>query len=125
MTKLKRVFLLEDNDANAMVFESFLEFAGCMAMDRAESLEAAEFYTDGIAEGLYDLVVLDIMLADGESTGLARRLSHTAACPIAAYTAKTTAQDMFFYQNIGFDYVFSKPLSMEHFQSGLEKLDLV
>ena len=120
---LKRVFLLEDNDANAMVFEGYLELAGCCEVTRAASLAEMDTHLPDIIAGCYDLLVLDLMLPDGEGMEYARSIADKHSTPITVYTAKLSPPDMIRYGASNVIHVFSKPLHYRDFQAGFDRIN--
>lgn len=110
-----RVFLLEDNEGNAMVFEGFLEALCEPELVVATTLAELESFTEDIAEGAFDLVVFDIMLPDGESTEHLRALSQASPTPFCAYTAKASPVDCERFIEAGARQVFTKPLVYNDF----------
>ena len=118
-----RVLLIEDDPINAFVASEYLRNSGINDIVHVETLADLEAQADNILDDEYDLLLVDIMLPDGLSTEFLKRLrSRGCRCPIAAYTARDTEDDLNEYRACGVDHVFSKPLSFESFEVGLERL---
>ncbi|MEM7614874.1 MAG: response regulator [Pseudomonadota bacterium] len=107
-----RILVLEDNDMNCAVLAGYLEALGYSEPERLTTLEELESLMPRILAMEYDLIVMDIMLPDGESTSLAWRISQQTPVPTVAYTARTGPQWQVAMKEAGFLAVLEKPLSM-------------
>lgn len=117
-----RVLLLEDNEGNAMVFEGFLETMCDPDVVNVTSIAELDTYADEICNGNFDLVVFDVMLPDGESTGKLANLSRLSPTPFCAYTARVTPVDFERIKQAGALHVFAKPLSYPDFTRHIEPI---
>lgn len=72
--KGRSVLILEDEVFIAFSLRTYLEEAGATPVDLAGSLSEAN---QKIAEGAYDIAILDMRLPDGEAYELAQSLSDT------------------------------------------------
>lgn len=115
-----RVFLLEDNEGNAMVFEGFLETVCAPDMVVASTLAELDEHRSDILEGVFDLVVFDIMLPDGESTDAMKELSGSAPTPFCAYTARISPIEHERFRAAGAKHIFAKPLQYLDFAEHIE-----
>ena len=123
ITKTDRAFLLEDDDASGLIASEYLSHFGFEEVVWRRTLHEVEADIEDISNGLYDMVMLDVMLPDGTSVDLLRRLrSATPQTLIGFYTAKSTLEDQSFYNEIGCDFVFAKPLLIEDFFVVMKKL---
>jgi DNA-binding response OmpR family regulator len=81
------------------------------AADVAESAAAAESYS---AQGDYDLVILDVMLPDGNGMDVARRFRRDGFTgPILMLTALSTTKDKVNGLDAGADDFLTKPFSFD------------
>ena len=62
-----------------------------------------------------DLIILDIMLPDGESTELMPALRKQFAGPIVAHTALSGQNKIEYFKSLGFNEVLVKPTTLESF----------
>lgn len=117
-----RIFLLEDNPSNAQIMCSYLEYAGYGDIDCDQSIADAEQRLSGCSRDAYSALILDIMLPDGESLGLASDLKSRGFPRVFAYTARSSRADQAVYFQAGFDHVFCKPLALSTFLPQFETL---
>ena len=88
----RRFLLLEDNALNRELFGVYLETLGYAQPDVVTTIAEFEACIPKILAGAYDLVVMDIMLPDGESIPCAERISRACSVPCMAYTARSNPQ---------------------------------
>jgi DNA-binding response OmpR family regulator len=123
LTKTDRAYLLEDNEANGVVAEEYLKVYGFTEVVWRRSLEAAEPDLPALADGEFDIILLDVMLPDGTSVDFLRRIKDAGCpCPVGFYTAKSSLEDASFYDAHGCDFVFAKPLLVDDFFMTLNAL---
>ncbi len=123
LTQTVRAFLLEDNEANALIATEFLKGYGFEDVVWRRNLDACRTDLKEIQDGAFDLVVLDIMLPDGTSVGLLDAIKDTGCpCPVGLYTARSDLEDDAFYDQHGCDFILSKPLMADHFVDTLDGL---
>src|SRR5436853_2905132 len=72
---------------------------------------------DRFREGQFDLVVLDVMLPEGDGFDVCRRLRARSAVPIIMLTAKAEELDKLLGLELGADDYITKPFSMREFRS--------
>ena len=104
---MARIIIVEDNDSIREAVVSYL-----MLQDH----EAIEFsMTNGVLEAIKmkipDLIILDIMLPDGNGFQLAKRIRDHFEIPIIFLTAKTAESDRITGLEIGADDYVTKPFS--------------
>ena len=119
-----RILLLEDSDLNAVVFVEYLSIYGDFDVTIAKTIHEADGLLEGSGDDTCDLCILDVMLPDGLSLDLARKLieQHQA---VALYTAKLTEGDKVLYGRMPLAHVFEKPMSIGEFEAGMRRIGLV
>jgi CheY-like chemotaxis protein len=103
------ILIVEDNAANLLLATSVLERARMEVISAATAREAR----DRIASDLPDLVLMDVMLPDGDGFELTRELKtspSTAGTPIVALTARAFKADEEAAAAAGCDGFISKPV---------------
>ncbi|WP_025819358.1 TMAO reductase system sensor histidine kinase/response regulator TorS [Shewanella marina] len=113
----KLVLVVEDNQINAMVAQGFLAYIGHESVLANSCEQALSLFTPELIARL-DAVMLDIQLGDGSGIELLRQLKLKSAIyqksiQFAAFTAQIQSENIHEYQDVGFDQVLAKPLSME------------
>ena len=106
MPSAKRVLLVDDDDMlRASLAEQF-------AAAGYKPVEAAN-YADGLArglDGLYEFMVLDVSLPDGDGRNLCRAFrDHGATCPIVILTASDSDDDTILGLKSGANDYIAKP----------------
>ena len=104
---MARVFVVEDNEGLRKTVSSYL---------RLEEHEVVEFpRLAGLEEAVRmqapDLIILDIMLPDGDAFPVARRLRAHSPVPIIFLTARTAESDRITGFEVGADDYVVKPFS--------------
>ncbi len=121
MTSLK-VLLVEDNAMNSELVQDLLEAAGHgvkVATNAASCREAFE------SDALYDVVLMDIMLPDGNGVTLLSELraaGHVDGKSIIALTAHALSGDAERFMAAGFDAVLMKPINTRTFVAEVERI---
>ena len=111
-----RFLLVEDSATLAQSVAERLALDG-HAIDIAASLADAE---DCLAIAGYDLILLDIMLPDGDGRSfLARQRAALRETPVIVMTARSSVSDRVHMLDIGADDYITKPFST---QSLVEKV---
>jgi DNA-binding response OmpR family regulator len=101
-----RILIIEDENLLADSLQSLLTAKG-FAVDVAYDGEAGEEYAE---LGVYDLLILDIMLPKMDGYEVARRIrSRHLGMPILMLTAKSELEDRIVGLNSGADYYLTKP----------------
>ena len=105
-----RILVVEDQPKMAGFIKKGLNEVG-YATDVAESVAAAESYA---AQGEYDLVILDVMLPDGNGMDVARHFRRDGfAGPILMLTALSTTKDKVNGLDAGADDYLTKPFAFD------------
>jgi two-component system copper resistance phosphate regulon response regulator CusR len=105
-----RILVVEDQPKMAHFIKKGLSEVG-YATDVAESAAAAESYS---AQGEYDLVILDVMLPDGNGMDVARQFRRDGFVgPILMLTALSTTKDKVNGLDAGADDFLTKPFSFD------------
>ena len=112
---VRRAFLLEDHDDSAVLMRSLLDLLNYDEVVHAKTLAEAQAYVPDLAEGAFQIAVLDIMLPDGESFQFMADIIEKGAPLVCAYTARTAPDDVKKLQLCGCHKVFPKPISVNDF----------
>ncbi|MFN2311489.1 MAG: response regulator transcription factor [Spirochaetia bacterium] len=106
---MAQVFVVEDNDGLRETILSYLEIEEYTAIGFAK--------LSGVEEAARmrqpDLIILDVMLPDGDGFLFARRLRRTLTTPIVFLTARTAESDRITGFEVGGDDYVVKPFSMK------------
>jgi two-component system phosphate regulon response regulator PhoB len=118
LRKMARIFVIEDNEGLREVVTSYLEL---------NDHEVIEFErTEGVLKALAakepDLVVLDVMLPDGNGFQLARQIREKHEVPILFLTAKTSESDRITGFEVGGDDYMVKPFSPKELSLRVEAI---
>ncbi len=105
---MAKIFLVEDNVGLGDAVASYLEIEGhaVIRFDRLSGLSEA------VRIALPDLLVLDVMLPDGDGFVFARKLRKESKVPILFLTARSSESDRITGFEIGADDYVVKPFSM-------------
>ncbi len=103
------VFVVEDNDGLRETIMSYLEIEEhtVLGFSRLSGVE------DAARMRQPDLIILDVMLPDGDGFLFARRLRRTLTTPIVFLTARTAESDRITGFEVGGDDYVIKPFSMK------------
>ena len=118
---MRRILLIEDNDANQNLMSRYLELFDCevtVARDGLSGLDQARQLSDRI-----DLILLDMNLPDVDGWEVARRLKSqesTRHLPVIAVTAHAMVGDREKILAAGCDDYATKPID---FTALLKKID--
>ncbi|WP_136440812.1 response regulator transcription factor [Pacificoceanicola onchidii] len=109
-----RYLLIEDNETLARAVVDRLVLDGHV-VDHAEDLATAADYT---ATTDYDLILLDIMLPDGDGrTFLAQRRSAKSRTPVIVLTARSEVSDRVGLLDLGADDYMVKPIDFSELEA--------
>lgn len=101
-----KYLLIEDNHDLANAIQSRLEMSGHV-IDHAANLQDA---SDFVATGQYDLILLDIMLPDGDGrTFLKQQRASDLDTPVIVLTARSQVSDRIGSLDMGADDYVTKP----------------
>jgi two-component system OmpR family response regulator len=105
----KKVLIVEDEADIARLLQSHLKDIGCLS-DVAPTVRDAR---NRFEHGDYALVILDLMLPDGDGISLCREMRQTEGyIPILMLTAKSTELDRVLGLEVGADDYLTKPFSI-------------
>ena len=114
-----RILVVEDQAKMANFLKKGLNEVG-YAVDLAESGSAAESY---MAQGDYDLVILDVMLPDQSGIDTARHFRRDGFVgPILMLTALSTTKDKIHGLDAGADDYLTKPYSFDELHARVRAL---
>ncbi|MGI9390202.1 MAG: response regulator transcription factor [Boseongicola sp.] len=109
-----RFLLIEDNQNLASAVVERLQLDG-HAVDHADTLQAAQ---DCIAAADYDLILLDIMLPDGDGrTFLERHRMAEKRTPVIVTTARSAVSDRVGLLDLGADDYITKPFDFSELEA--------
>lgn len=101
---------VEDDESLSFVTKDHLELQGFQVTHCADGTSA----TAAIAEGSFDLCLLDVMLPDVDGFSLAKQIRSTNLdVPILFLTAKSLKEDRLHGLRLGADDYITKPFSIE------------
>lgn len=118
------ILYLEDSEICYDVAKLMFDELGDFQITRAISLSECKKLLSSSDTAHYSLVLLDIMLPDGDSSVLLPDLKSRVKCPIVAFTAQNNGADIARLENCGFDAILPKPLSFASFKSLLDEYSL-
>jgi len=104
-----KILVVEDEEKIARFIELELQYEGYeveKATDGRQGLELAE-------SGVYDLVLLDIMLPGLNGTEILRRLRKSSDIPVIMLTARDAVMDKVSGLDMGADDYITKPFAIE------------
>ncbi|MEM6941495.1 MAG: response regulator transcription factor [Pseudomonadota bacterium] len=109
-----RFLLIEDNDALARAVEDRLRIDGHV-VDHAQDLATAWDFTSTTD---YDLILLDIMLPDGDGRSfLARHREAQSKIPVIVLTARSEVSDRVGMLDLGADDYMVKPIDFSELEA--------
>jgi DNA-binding response OmpR family regulator len=104
---MKRILLVEDDDAIAGIERDFLEIDGFEVTICADGMSGVE----SALTGQYDLILLDLMLPGKDGYEICRTIRSKVDVPILMVTARTEDADKVRGLGLGADDYISKPFS--------------
>jgi two-component system, OmpR family, response regulator RegX3 len=113
-----RVLFVEDEESISGPFSSALTREG---FDPVVAGSLAEARSE-LARGLPDLVLLDLMLPDGDGRDLARELRASSEVPIIMLTARGTELERVVGLELGADDYVTKPFSLRELTARIRAL---
>ena len=105
---MAKVFVVEDNAGLSEAIVSYLQVDGHTVV----LFERVTGVLEAVRMGKPDLVILDVMLPDGDGFLLARRIKKESGTPILFLTARSSESDRITGFEIGADDYVVKPFSM-------------
>lgn len=101
-----KILIIEDEKALAESLKTLLESKGF----EVETIHDGETGAQYAELGIYDLLILDVMMPKLDGFQLARRVrSRRCTTPILMFTAKSSLEDRIEGLNAGADYCLTKP----------------
>jgi DNA-binding response OmpR family regulator len=104
---LKKILIIEDDTAVADIERDFLEISGFDVTVEADGIKGME----KALSGLYDLILLDLMLPGKDGYEICRGIRARIDVPILMTTARTMDEDKVRGFGLGADDYISKPFS--------------
>jgi len=115
----RRVLIVEDEPDIARLVQTHLGDIGCEADIAGNAAAAMGLFSRGV----YQLVVLDLMLPDGDGLSLCRRMREAPGyLPILMLTAKSTELDRVLGLEVGADDYLTKPFSVPELLARIKAL---
>ncbi len=115
---MARIFIVEDNEGLRNTVVSYLELGGHKAFGFAKLAAAYQAFD---MQGP-DLLILDVMLPDGDGFLWARKLRQGSNVPIIFLTARTAESDRITGFEVGGDDYLIKPFSVKELMLRVEAL---
>lgn len=112
------IMIVEDNDDVARLNTRMLKRRGYEALTAINATRARSM----MQENSPDLVVLDIMLPDGDGLELCKEFRQDSDVPVIFLTAKKRTEDRIAGLSEGGDYYLTKPYSVDEFIAVIERL---
>ncbi len=107
------VLIVDDNATNRLVAQTLCEMFGCSA----EAVDNGEDAVHAVADGRFDLVLMDIKMPGMDGVEATRRIRSgggpASQAPILALTANADPADAAFYRLCGMNGVVEKPIKPE------------
>lgn len=109
-----QVLLVEDNNLNMEIAETFLKDAGAIVTKAFNGQQAVYTFSKS-PEGKFDIILMDVMMPVMDGYEATRKIRHldwqeAKTIPIIAMTANAFAEDMEESRNAGMSEHISKPL---------------
>ncbi len=118
------ILYLEDSDICFEVATLMLEEIGEFDIKRASSISECKNIVSANNLDQYCLIILDIMLPDGDSSVLLPLIKQQYDKPVIAFTARSGLADIEQLKSSGFDYILPKPISFDSFKAVLASYGL-
>ncbi|MBW4554525.1 MAG: response regulator [Trichormus sp. ATA11-4-KO1] len=118
--KLKRVLLIEDNDANRMLLSDYLSYCGYIV----QSLSNGNTLLSTIEKFQPKLMLLDLKLPDIDGYSLLEQIQQTpglSKIPIIVVSAFAFKSDQERAMNLGASHYFVKPVNLNALILTIEK----
>lgn len=108
---MAKILLLDDEDDLREEVASFLNTTGHFEVTQVNTIRRFYQYFKAC---VYDIVILDAMLPDGDGFDIAQEVSRAHAdCGIVMFTARDSTRDRIFGYGMGVDNYVTKPISMD------------
>lgn len=103
---MKKIGVVEDDESLCREIVYFLESNGY----EAESVESGKHSAEGILQGGFDMVLLDLGLPDADGMMICREIRKKSELPIIIITSKDTEITELMSMNYGADDFVAKPI---------------
>ncbi len=113
------ILYLEDSDICFEVATLMLEEIGEFDIKRVSSISECKNIMSANKLDQYSLIILDIMLPDGDSSFLLPLIKQQYDKPVIAFTARSGLADIEKLKSSGFDHILPKPISFDSFKAVL------
>lgn len=115
---MENILLVEDNEHILKINTKYLQAMGYRVFQATSIAEARTL----IEQNVFDVIVLDIMLPDGNGVDFCKELRERSACPVLFLTAKVSDEDIVSgFENGGDDYL-TKPYDLDVFGARVKAL---
>lgn len=104
---MKKIFVVEDNENLREAVTSFLKMEGFVVYEYS----GVSGVVDAVKELQPDLLILDVMLPDGDGFFLATKIRKSYDCPIVFLTARDSEASIINGFEVGADDYITKPFS--------------
>lgn len=116
--ELMRILIIEDDLELAQTLKA--ELRTSYAVDLAQTVEDGEYLAETIE---YDLIILDLVLADGDGLSVCLNLRQFDVCaPILILTAKDSPEDKVKLLDCGADDYLTKPFNISELRARIRAL---
>ena len=114
-----KILIIEDEKMLADSIKTMLEGRGF----QVEAVYDGETGADYAELGIYDLLILDVMMPKMDGYQVARHVrSHRCSTPILMLTARSSVEDRIEGLNAGADYYLTKPFDMRELMACINAL---
>ena len=114
-----KILIIEDEKLLADSIKTMLEGRGF----QVEAVYDGETGADYAELGIYDLLILDVMMPKMDGYQVARHVrSHRCSTPILMLTARSSVEDRIEGLNAGADYYLTKPFDMRELMACINAL---
>lgn len=122
----KQCLLVEDNELNAEIAETFLSMAGMKTMKAVNGREAVERYLK-MEPGFFDIILMDILMPVMNGYDACREIrasgrADSLTVPIVAMTANAFSEDVERAQESGMNAHIAKPIDADRMMHVLKEM---
>lgn len=121
----KQCLLVEDNELNAEIAETFLSMAGMRSMKAVNGREAVELYLK-MEPGFFDIILMDILMPVMNGYDACREIRESGrpdslTVPIVAMTANAFSEDVERAEKSGMNAHIAKPIDADRMMHVLKE----
>lgn len=121
----KQCLLVEDNELNAEIAETFLSMAGMKSMKAVNGREAVELYLK-MEPGFFDIILMDILMPVMNGYDACREIRASGrpdslTVPIVAMTANAFSEDVERAEESGMNAHIAKPIDADRMMHVLKE----